>query len=622
MKYTSKGMTLTLFRETGSVRLMDAAGYVWMEQYPAQSGFEIIRAEVLPDGIGFTILDPGNHLEITCRYRLEPEKNQLVLTMAAEGAMAEPVNYPPSYRSEAGELVLYPFMEGMTFLAEDTQMKLPPWPILLAGGGYFSMSFLGKVMPNQKWLLCAPITSHEGKLVSSWENGLYRGDLSWIDQKGQWGYTREVRYLWGETDGVTGLCRAYRKIAEEKGFCVTLREKAAQVNKVDRVVGSANFWVWNDDAMDLLYSENTPYSIPTEEQKQKRIEVAKDMVSCGITDVLWSIFNENLDKNLIDQVKNLGYLTTFYDIYTDVIPGPIFDLIPTTRQKRCLHRLSCWPEGIVKLADGTASGAWQLKCTDGVFRNQERICEVAALDCASKVIPQRKEEYGLDGTFLDVTGGPGVECYDTRHPMTRTECVEYKRKLMRLVSDHDMISATEVGFEDLVPTMVYNEGMSSPTIYRAPDAGRRMTHLYYGKNVPESITHYMLNPKYRAPLWELVFHDCVQSYWYWGDSHNCCPELMDQRDRFCMLYGQPPLFSFNVGNWEKLKDRITASYHKTVSLAKKVGYATMDRFDYLTEDRMVQQTTFSDGTVVTVNFSDEVYTDSIVTLLPGETKIQ
>ena len=132
----------------------------------------------------------------------------------------------------------------------------------------------------------------------------------------------------------------------------------------------------------------------------------------------------------------------------------------------------------------------------------------------------------------------------------------------------------------------------------------------------------MLNPKYRAPLWELVFHDCVQSYWYWGDSHNCCPELMDQRDRFCMLYGQPPLFSFNVGNWEKLKDRITASYHKTVSLAKKVGYATMDRFDYLTEDRMVQQTTFSDGTVVTVNFSDEVYTDSIVTLLPGETKIQ
>ena len=49
----------------------------------------------------------------------------------------------------------------------------------------------------------------------------------------------------------------------------------------------------------------------------------------------------------------------------------------------------------------------------------------------------------------------------------------------------------------------------------------------------------MLNPEIRVPLWGLVYHGCLQSYWYWGDSANHMPELMGLRDAFCTLYGLP-----------------------------------------------------------------------------------
>ncbi|MFR6034756.1 MAG: hypothetical protein ACLUKN_17220 [Bacilli bacterium] len=63
-----------------------------------------------------------------------------------------------------------------------------------------------------------------------------------------------------------------------------------------------------------------------------------------------------------------------------------------------------------------------------------------------------------------------------------------------------------------------------------------------------------------GPLWELVYHDCVINYWYWGDSNCCSPELMYKFDNFNALYGYPPIYSLDVTHWNELKDKIAASY--------------------------------------------------------------
>jgi hypothetical protein len=99
-----------------------------------------------------------------------------------------------------------------------------------------------------------------------------------------------------------------------------------------------------------------------------------------------------------------------------------------------------------------------------------------------------------------------------------------------------------------------------------------------------------------------VYHDCVVAQWYWGDYNNKLPALWDKRDLFNILYGTPPMFMFNKAIWTANQDRFVRSYKSIGPVARTVGYAEMLDHRFLTPDRDVQQTTFANGVVVTVNF--------------------
>ena len=583
-------------------------------QYPIKEGYTVSNLSVTDQKIEFDLNCKALAEPIHCIYKVV-EEDTVKLTLDAEGAMGDEVKYPQPFINKPTDILLYPYTNGVSFRADDPDIFLPS-RFFLSGGAFLSMGF-NAFYGDGNWVLTAYITNADAALVNDKSSGIFRSDLSWLPEKGQWGYTREIRYVFGK-GSVTEICRAYRKIAEEKGLRVTLKEKSKTVPALNRLAGAADVWVWNDDAMDLLYSEGTPYSVPSREQYRRRVEVAKDMKESGMDRVLWSIFNENFDRETIDEVKALGYLTTVYDIYTDVIPKPIFHLIPEARQRRCEARVGFWPDGIILGRDGRHFKGWALKCTDGEFRDQDRLCEATVHKLANNIISKRHAEYGIEGTFFDVTGVSPIECYNTLHPMTRRQSWECKRRLLSVASKLGEVCGTEIGCEDVVPALHYNEGMMSPTIYRPDDSGRRMTHLYYGDDVKETIPKYMLNYRVRVPLFELVYHDCVQSHWYWGDNQNCCPEYIKVRDNYCMLYGVPPIYSFAVKDWDALKEDILASYNRTVPLATELFYESMVSFNYLTEDMSVQQTVFSNGTIVTVNFGDKEYNDGKIKVAAGD----
>jgi hypothetical protein len=137
-------------------------------------------------------------------------------------------------------------------------------------------------------------------------------------------------------------------------------------------------------------------------------------------------------------------------------------------------------------------------------------------------------------------------------------------------------------------------------------------------DVPPEISKYQLGQKYRIPLWELVYHDCVVAQWYWGDYNNKLPAVWDKRDLFNILYGTPPMYMFDKKLWNENKNKFADSYKKTVVVAKKTGYFEMIRHKYLTSDRNVQETQFSNGTRITVNFSDKPYlTEKGITVKPS-----
>lgn len=563
----------------------------------ADENYSFFNVRSDENGINFT-LDNGE--KFACRYEFCGGDTLKFLIEGDNNSKS--VKYPPSFKYSENCCVYLPLCEGVAFYANEKVKMRKSNRVLMSGGSGLSMAFTAFSNSDGSWVLCAFITSDDGAVCTGFENGVFTCKPEWTPSLGKFSYKREIRFIWGSSGGVTALCKAYRKIAGELGYIVTLEEKAKKVKNLEKFIGSANFWVWNDDADKLLYSESDVYSVPGAEQRAQRLKVAEDMKKNGINKVLWSIFNESIDISEIEKMKQLGYLTVFYDIYTDVIPKPIFDKIPKPRQKRCEARMPYWPDSVAEKADGTYTEAWQLKGTDSKMYYQNRICDAEAVKIAEKIILPRRKKTGMDGTFIDGSACSPVECYNKNHITTCKESWEAKNRLMEVVTECDGICGTEIGCEKVARTIHYNEGMLSPIEYRAPDSGRRMMEIYDGDGDMCVLDDYMLNPKYRVPLWELVFHGCVQSFWYWGDSHLCAPNRAGLRDGFCALYGLSPIFSFKVGNWEMLKEKIINSYKATVDNATNVGFCEMTDFEYLTSDFAVQKTTFSNGTSVTVNF--------------------
>lgn len=524
------------------------------------------------------------------------------VTFRADASLPMPdALYLPAIPVKADDLLVVPHYEGYAFRADDPRDIMPRRMAML--GGAISMSFFG-IVREGCWLLYAVITNLDAVFCLPFTDGLNHPHIGFLSEKGKWGYDREIRILTGE-GGITELCLAYRRIAEEKGLRVPFTEKVKKLPHIAKLVGAADVWLWNDDAMDKLYSENDVYHIPTKEQVDLRLSIADEMRSLGMDRVLWSIFDENIERREVEHAKSLGWITTVYDIYTDVIPHDILDKITDTRRERCKPRLSCWPGGVAVDAAGNRAKAWKLKGKDGVFYDQNRVCDIAMYECASKVAPAHCRKYGLDGRFIDVTAQAVTECYSDAHPTTRRTSMEYKNKLFAMLRENGMFTGTEVGCEDVAATVDYNEGLMSPTMHRMPDAGRRMCHLYYGDEIEPKITALLLNPEIRVPLWGLVYHGCLQSYWYWGDSANHMPELMGLRDAFCVLYGLPQIYSFKAANWPLLRGKIVESYKKTTGFAKEVGWDSLDAFEYVDGNLRIQRTVFASGRSAVANFTGE-----------------
>ncbi len=340
------------------------------------------------------------------------------------------------------------------------------------------------------------------------------------------------------------------------------------------------------------------------------IRIASEMKEAGIDRAIWGIFF-NADIPTIEYLKNkAGYLVTKYDNYADVLSSDTARLIPAQRIEACDYtkrRMKNWPCDIRTGRDGSMSKAWALKGTDGMMYNQYKMCIGTVLRYFRDEVKEDIEKHNYNARFIDVMGTGADECSNQAHPVSRMQSVSERLAVLGYLGDIGVIAGTEDGFEDILPAIAYNEGMMSPSVFRAVDSGRRKAVLYRGSDIPSSIPGFMLNPLYRVPLWELVYHDCVISYWYWGDSSNCCPELIKSRDLFNTLYGTPPLYSFKTSDWDRLKESIIASYKYSKAASARLGFAEMTSFEYLTFDKKVQKTEFCNGISVIANFGSEPF---------------
>ena len=584
-------ISVTVDTNDGTMSVADKrTGQTWRQAVLAKGKPADVRQ--VADGIDMTWQQPGLNTGVQTKLRLDANKPELTVELWAEGEIKSAVSFPHPFVTEPGTYLVVPMNEGISYPVEDETINT--MRLIAYGGHGICMPFWGATDGQQGYMAIIE-TPDDASIAIKRIDGKLCIAPEWDSQKKSFGYTRKLRYVFFDKGGHVALCKRYRAYAQKAGLFKTLEQKRGENPNVDLLIGAVNAWSWEKDALSIV----------------------REMKSLGIERILWS---NRASPEVVEAMNQMsGVLTSRYDIYQDLMdPQVVKDKL---RGQHSDWTQAGWPQDIMLDRSGDWQKGWQVKGKDGQMYPCGVLCDKQALKYAAERVPDELKTHPYRCRFIDTTtASPWRECYHPDHPMTRSESRHWKMELLRYMSEKmKLVTGSETGHDAAVPYVHYFEGMLSLGPYRAPDAGRNMGQIL--DEVPERVAKFQVGHKYRLPLWELVYHDCVVAQWYWGDYNNKLPAIWRKRDLFNILYGTAPMFMFNRQVWEQYKDRFARSYKDICPVIRAVGYAEMTDHRFLTPDRDVQQTVFGtcrdvtqrivasrrDGVTITVNFGDKPY---------------
>jgi len=554
-------------------------------QWPLTRDIVVKKAEAR-ERISMDLFHVPSRLEIRASLQLEGNLPEFTLTLSANGGLGVPLSFPHPFLTGPDTYLVIPMNEGISYPVGDVSisaMRLPAYE-----GERMSMSFWG-VTDGERGHMVIIETPDDAAIRIDRAEGRLCVCPEWDSVKSQFGSVRRLRYVFFDRGGYVAMCKRYRTYAQENGLFRKLEQKRQANPNVDLLVGAVNVWCWEEDALSMI----------------------RQMKSVGIERILWSY---GQPPETIKIMNNMGILTSDYDNFQDLANPEDLKYFQKT-YPRIVSLRSAWPKDLILDSNGDWVRGWEAEGNDGRQHTCGVLCDSQALKYVQKLIPEELENFPYRCRFIDTaTGSPWRECYNPDHPMTRKESREWRMKLLQFVSEQmGLVTGSETGHEAAVPYVHYFEGMLSLVPYRVPDAGRNLPQIL--ETVPDLVAKFQVGYRYRLPLWELVYHDCVVAQWYWGDYSNRYPALWDKRDLFNILYGTPPMFVLHRETWQKNRDRFIQSYRNVCPIAREVGYSEMVDHRFLTENKDVQQTIFANGVTVIVNFGNTSF------FLPDGTQI-
>jgi hypothetical protein len=547
-------------------------GRTW-SQRPTGPGLLVTRAEQREDGFDIRLIAAETAAAVDAVVTLAAGAPEVAIELAGEGEMAGHTAFPHPFTTRPKDLLIMPVNEGISYPVGDG--TIPETEYILYGGHGLCMPWYG-VTPGAGGVMVIVETPDDATVALRRVDGLLAQQPIWQPQLGRFGPRRRMRYVFLADGGYVAMAKRYRRHAHQTGLLRTLAEKRDARPAVDMLVGAVNIWCWNPDAP----------------------AICRTLRRLGIERILWS---ECRDPAALRALNEMGVLTSRYDIYQDVMDPGNFPHLSGVHPD---WPTEAWPADCMTDERGRLREGWRVQGKDGTWYACNVLCDRVAPGYARERIRRELETHPYRCRFIDTTtASPWRECYHADHPMSRSESRRWRMALLRLVSEEfGLVCGSETGHDAAVPHVDYFEGMLSLGPYRVPDAGRRIQELWH--EVPEPVARFQTGHYYRLPLWELVYHDCVVAHWYWGDYSNKLPPLWDRRDLFNALYATAPMFMFDRQGWDEHSDRFVRSYRETCPIARACGYSEMLEHRWLTDDHSVQQTSFSNGVTVTVNFGD------------------
>ena len=544
-------------------------------------------------GVNNTEREQANLAPLTVSISLNPkQEDEVVTTLSApkEDLFYQNLNYPPSFASSDKDLYW--------MLPKDAGLYLPAYDLknstnqAYRGGEFyahmgFNMAFFGAVSNNggdgYYALIDDPALTRVQYMVCGAADNkpAYMPQLLQIGTKNTFKKDRTVRFRFIENGGYVGIAKAYRQVAEKKGFAVTLKEKAKKNPTILKTAGASRIDLAIDVA-DLLKFF----------QKIKDADISNVMIK------LSGLRNNSKYIDLND-LETLGVMKEIREKYGD------FNLYEYEAYRDLFEKdgeFKTDPKYIalaspykLRNVNGMPINGWK----DITGLSAQIICPAFGrtyLDYRLQKYPM--STFPFQSRMYDVLATTSLsegECYDENHPSDRLKCMDYRLDFVKYSSEkYGLDNHTEGAAEYLIPYVNSGEG---PLDIMANN-GMGINSM----NVP---------PSDRIPLWELVYHDCFGIYHHWEHGLFASNPNINQDDLFSLLYGERgmflPYYQDNPFMEGGVLDQMIARIKRIDTVTNQVKLDKMVSHSFLSSDKMVQKTVFESGVEVIVNFSDKTY---------------
>jgi hypothetical protein len=525
-----------------------------------------------------------------------------VKIQADEKMLLKEFAFPAAFKApDENHYLLLTDSEGLLLSVDDAEYPVGASKPYFCGGG-LAMAWMGMVDKKFNAGYMAILnTPYDATMRTKRENGLVAFEPLWMPSMEKFGYERKVTYHFFDKGGYVAQAKTYRDYIWKKNNVISLKEKQKRFPAMDKMIGGVHIYVWD---------------------KAREVEFAKELKSSGIEKamILWDANHTPYPEIGYDnKLKELGYATGGYELFTDL-------------KTRDTAAYAVDPNGPMRFAHTVYPGKFNqlaARKSDGkTYFNQfgHTICPEAIRPEIYRKVEAKLKEFPHETFFLDVYQANGIfECYSPEHRLSREQFAQAVVKNHQIMEDkYNQYLGGEWGAEYVNAHVAYVHGMMTlqrtwwgsgiekkGTIYYTGDwrSNPRPTQMVGTRVANDKYLKYSINEYTRVPLYELVYHDAVVTSWRWEDGNHHTPEIWWKKDLFNMLYGSAPLWNLDRERWDEYKYTFIDSYKKVCPWLQQVAYDELVSHRFVTEDHKVQESVFSSGKKVIVNFGDS---DSLV----------
>jgi len=310
----------------------------------------------------------------------------------------------------------------------------------------------------------------------------------------------------------------------------------------------------------------------------------------------------------VAKARELGYLIGPYDSYHSIHHPNEKDTWETAQ-----FDLSLYEAGAIVNADGTKNRGFKKKG----YHLSPLVARPYVEDRVNGIVTQMPTDFNT--WFIDCDAyGQLFDDYSPSHPATQLDDMNARLARIAWIRDtHNMVVGSERGAAYAATTIHFAHGMTVPVIgWGDPDMKEKTSPYYIGaywppegpaihiKQVPlkPNYLYHYYDPRFRLPLYQIVFHDSVIATHHWGSGSLKFENAIETLALLELLYNVPPLYHLNMAEFTKHQAWIKRHYAFFSPLHREIGGQTMTDFEWLDDNRQVQRTEFGSTVELIANF--------------------